>query len=169
MKLLVVSDTHGDAEQLEHAVEKETDADALIFLGDGISDLEDLEYIYPNLKTYIVSGNCDVGSFFPVQGLAAFEGVLFFYTHGNMYDVKNGLYKIVQAAKQSGADAVLFGHTHCPLHKEIDGITLFNPGSLSKWCGRGTYGVITLCNGKAEYELRRLEAPHPAGTGSASV
>ncbi len=169
MKLLVVSDTHGDAEQLEHALEKENDADALIFLGDGVRDTEDLEVLYPKLKTYIVSGNCDIGSFFPMEGLAAFGGLLFFYTHGHIYDVKNGLYKIAQTAKQRGADAVLFGHTHCPLHEEIDGVTLFNPGSLSVWCGRGNYGVITIRDGKAEYELCRLEAPHPACTGSASV
>jgi uncharacterized protein len=28
-----------------------------------------------------------------------------------------------------GADAVLFGHSHLPLHEEADGFQIFNPGS----------------------------------------
>lgn len=156
MKLLVVSDTHGDAGQLERAIEQEKDADALIFLGDGFRDTEDIEYLYPNMKIYLVSGNCDTGCYAPTEGLAPFGGILFFYTHGHMYDVKNGLYKIAYAAKQRGADVVLFGHTHCAVTEKIDGITLFNPGSLSAWCGRGTYGVITIRSGSAEFEHKKL-------------
>ena len=36
MKLLVVSDVHGDLDALERAVDAEADADAVIFLGDGL-------------------------------------------------------------------------------------------------------------------------------------
>ena len=28
-----------------------------------------------------------------------------------------------------GADAVVFGHSHLPLHEEEDGFQIFNPGS----------------------------------------
>lgn len=85
MKLLVVSDVHGDLDALERAVDAEADADAVIFLGDGLREAEDLQDMRPELKIYSVRGNCDYASFAPPDGLAAFGGVLFYYTHGNLY------------------------------------------------------------------------------------
>ena len=87
MKLLVVSDVHGDLDALERAVDAEADADAVIFLGDGLREAEDLQDMRPELKIYSVRGNCDYASFAPPDGLAAFGGVLFYYTHGNLYNV----------------------------------------------------------------------------------
>ena len=42
MKLLVVSDVHGDLDALERAVDAEADTDAVIFLGDGLREAENL-------------------------------------------------------------------------------------------------------------------------------
>ena len=78
MKLLVVSDVHGDLDALERAVDAEADADAVIFLGDGLREAEDLQDMRPELKIYSVRGNCDYASFAPPDGLAAFGGVLFY-------------------------------------------------------------------------------------------
>lgn len=50
MKLLVVSDVHGDLDALERAVDAEADADAVIFLGDGLREAEDLQDMRPELK-----------------------------------------------------------------------------------------------------------------------
>lgn len=54
MKLLVVSDVHGDLDALERAVDAEADADAVIFLGDGLREAEDLQDMRPELKIYSV-------------------------------------------------------------------------------------------------------------------
>ena len=35
------------------------------------------------------------------------------------------------SAKKKGADIVMFGHTHVPLIKKIDDVTLINPGSIT--------------------------------------
>ncbi len=70
MKLLVVSDVHGDLDALERAVDAEADADAVIFLGDGLREAEDLQDMRPELKIYSVRGNCDYASFAPPDGLA---------------------------------------------------------------------------------------------------
>ena len=43
MKLLVVSDVHGDLDALERAVDAEADTDAVIFLGDGLREAENLQ------------------------------------------------------------------------------------------------------------------------------
>ena len=52
MKLLVVSDVHGDLDALERAVDAEADADAVIFLGDGLREAENLQDMRPELKIY---------------------------------------------------------------------------------------------------------------------
>ena len=54
MKLLVVSDVHGDLDALERAVDAEADADAVIFLGDGLREAENLQDMRPELKIYSV-------------------------------------------------------------------------------------------------------------------
>lgn len=151
MKLLVISDTHGDSPALEQAVKAHPDADAILFLGDGIREVEDLQDEYPQKRIYAVRGNCDYASFAPADGLAAFDGVLFYYTHGNMYEVKNGTDDLAAAAHARGADVALFGHTHLPECCRKADVTLFNPGSLSRAYGRGSYGVITIENGMPQF------------------
>ena len=88
-KLLVLSDSHGGRAAIERVLMKESKSiDALIFLGDGLRDLELALTLYPKLRAYSVAGNCDYGALEPTDGLAAFDGVVIFYTHGHMYGVK---------------------------------------------------------------------------------
>ena len=154
MELLVCSDIHGNTSALYEAVDRHPKAEALIFLGDGLTDLENLEYTNPGLRIYSVRGNCDLGSFAPADGLAAFGGVLFYYTHGHLYGVKSGLDGLWAAARQRGADAALFGHTHRACCETRDGVTLFNPGSLSYV--HPTFGVITIGDGKPSFAIEEI-------------
>lgn len=157
MKLLVASDTHGNAAQLRRMLEKEAGAQALIFLGDGLRDLTFLDKEYPALRVYPVRGNCDYSCFEPAEGLAAFDGLLFFYTHGHGYEVKWTLTPIKAAARQRGAEVVLFGHTHTPYYEYENGLYIFNPGSLGHpRAGKPTYGVITNEKGRPRFEHREL-------------
>ena len=131
MKLLIVSDTHGDLRALRRAVDVEQDAAAVIFLGDGLRDAEALQDERPALRLYAVRGNCDLGLSAATGALAPFGGVLFFYTHGHLYGVKSGLTELAEAAAARGAQAALFGHTHRQTLEQRSGVLLFNPGSLS--------------------------------------
>ena len=69
MKLLVVSDVHGDLDALERAVDAEADADAVIFLGDGLREAEDLQDMRPELKIYSVRGAYPAGPPLPADRL----------------------------------------------------------------------------------------------------
>ena len=66
-------------------------------------------------------------------------GKRLFFTHGHLYGVKTGLYRVCCAARERQADILLFGHTHQPLTDYDDGLYILNPGSLR---GRGTYGLL---------------------------
>ena len=58
-KLLVLSDSHGGRAAIERVLLKENaNIDALVFLGDGLRDLEQALTPYPRLRAY-VAGNCD--------------------------------------------------------------------------------------------------------------
>lgn len=121
-KLLILSDSHNSRLALENILATEADSiDALIFLGDGLRDLEQALTFYPSLRAYAVAGNCDFGALEPLDGLAAFDGVVVFYTHGHMYGVKYDLDTLADAAAARGANVALFGHTHIPVAEERGG------------------------------------------------
>ena len=62
-RLLVLSDSHGGRAAIERILMKESkNIDALIFLGDGLRDLELALTLYPRLRAYSVAGNCDYGA-----------------------------------------------------------------------------------------------------------
>ena len=60
---------------------------------------------------------------------------------GSVYGVKTDPLRVVYAARERGADILLYGHTHRPLTDYEDGLHILNPGSLR---AGGTYGVVDL-------------------------
>lgn len=59
-KLLILSDSHNSTGAVERILHAESDATAVIFLGDGLRDLEEALTLYPKMKVYAVAGNCDL-------------------------------------------------------------------------------------------------------------
>lgn len=148
-KLLILSDSHNNRSAIERILRDEKDADALIFLGDGLRDLEQALTSYPKMRAYSVAGNCDYGALEPTDGLAAFDKVVVYYTHGHMYGVKYDLDTLAEAASARGADVALFGHTHVPCAEKRGKVLLFNPGSCGRcYTGPDTYGLLVLHEGK---------------------
>ncbi len=167
MKLIVVSDIHGRYERLSEVMELHRDADALIFLGDGLRELLRADaYSYP-FTVYSVSGNCDSFSAFsnyldnaPEELILNFEGYRFYLLHGHTKSVKSGLDRLTVAANSREADVVLFGHTHLTLEKYLPAgseagrgelkkpLYLFNPGSLgASGDGRAHFGLVEIRQG----------------------
>jgi len=128
-KLLILSDSHNSASAVERILHAESDANAVVFLGDGLRDLEDALTLHPKMKVYAVAGNCDFGALEPLDGLAAFDQVVVFYTHGHMYGVKYDLDTLADAAAARGAEVALFGHTHKPIALQKNGVGLGVGGS----------------------------------------
>lgn len=131
MRILVVSDSHGDEWALGKAMEEQPTASVVLHLGDGVREAESAAARFPERTVYAVRGNCDFGA---ADVLPAREeklaGKRLFFTHGHLYDVKSGIYRIVCAARERRADILLFGHTHQPLSTYEDGLYIVNPGSL---------------------------------------
>lgn len=159
MKLLVFADTHGYPKRMLEVVKKDRSAGVVFHLGDGVRDAEMMMAAVPNINLYCVRGNCDGYNIdYPTDGMATFCGLPIFYTHGDHYGVKGDLSPLWMAAKQRGAGAALYAHTHVPHFESRAGIYLFNPGSISmSRTDSATYGKITLGEGEPHFEIMRYE------------
>lgn len=128
MRIVLVSDSHGNRDSLERLIETEQ-FDYLFFLGDGLSDLG----IYDNLENIIaISGNCDFFSVVPNERIVQIGKYMVLATHGNKYSVKSGLNQIREVAEKESVNFVFFGHTHKPLIEKVNNIYYINPGSFHK-------------------------------------
>lgn len=142
MRILVVSDTHRDAYALREAILKQPTAEVVIHLGDGAEEAQEMKDSFPEKMFLLVRGNCDWGSTLPLEDEITLGGKRIFFTHGYTYNVKYGLYTVMEAARGRKADILLFGHTHYAMTDYEDGLYLMNPGSLNG--SRGTYGIIDI-------------------------
>ncbi|SFG24338.1 hypothetical protein SAMN04487761_10929 [Lachnospiraceae bacterium C7] len=146
MKLLILSDSHGDVTSMVDVVEKEQ-PDTIIHLGDLVSDAMELRNQFPHIAFLSVPGNCD--GYMPVEDcekMVEISGKKFFLCHGHTRQVKLSYLQLLYKAKEEGADVALFGHTHIPYQEEADGLILFNPGSIGSphYGSEPTYGVIEI-------------------------
>lgn len=148
--VLVLSDSHGDLTALAavlrwaaHNPLGDTGGrktlSAAVFLGDGGEDIEAAEtgrlsswgesFTAP---WYRVRGNGDFDPAIPNSLVLETAGRTLFLTHGNRYGLESGRRNLAAAAKASGAEAALFGHTHIPFCGEEQGLFLLNPGSIGR-------------------------------------
>ncbi|MCL2264907.1 MAG: metallophosphoesterase [Treponema sp.] len=150
--LLVISDSHGSVTTLKKVFDWAKDRIppkgticAAVCLGDGLADIRiaaEAAGFFCDWK--IICGNNDYGIQAPETAVFDFADKRFFITHGHRYNLYNGFNTLLAAAGNSEADAALFGHTHLPYYKNINGILLINPGSVSRPRSRigATFAVI---------------------------
>lgn len=153
MEILIVSDSHGRKENITRLLARHPLAKYLLFLGDGIKDIEGVEKEFPHLIVCAVRGNCDFFSDAPEERCFMLEGVRILMMHGHTYGIKGGVGAALSYAKKKEADILLFGHTHMPREECVDVgdryITLFNPGSLAERTKEGfSFGILEIRQGK---------------------
>ncbi|MFD1465124.1 metallophosphoesterase [Lapidilactobacillus mulanensis] len=144
MKVLVVSDSHGDDGILETLVDHyEGQVDALIHCGDS-----ELSYDDPLRAHFlIVQGNMDFDQQFPLLVTETIAGEKILIVHGHRYGVNFGLDKLALLAQEKAADLVFYGHTHQLACEFEQGSLFLNPGSISEPRGEyfnlhGTYAIV---------------------------
>ncbi len=143
MKVLVISDTHGDVQRAVTACTRAGSVEAVIHLGDGSADADLLRDAL-EIPVINVAGNCDAGSNAPRERVWECEGKRILLTHGDAYHVKSGLTRLLQRAEEIAADAALFGHTHQKVLENHAGLLLLNPGTLSRTSRHRSYAVLTI-------------------------
>jgi putative phosphoesterase len=141
LKILVLSDTHGNTTIAEEIVKKE-EVDLCIHLGD---NFKDAVYINDKLGLEVVGirGNCDYEDYAEDEMILDIEGHKLLLTHGHQYNVKMTLNNLYYKAKSLGCSVALYGHTHKNLKEETEDVLIMNPGSLTKPRGsKASYGIL---------------------------
>ena len=140
MKLGVISDSHaGVIEDIPAAVRNAlAGVDLIVHAGDMTrrAVLDGLRAIGP---VEAVCGNMDeagLRSVLPERTVFAAGGRRIGLVHGS--GAPQGLAERVRALFD-GVDIVIFGHSHEPCNRYVDGVLLFNPGPV-----RDSYGLLSI-------------------------
>ena len=133
-------------------------ADAILHAGDFVAAevLELLESLGP--PVHAVHGNVDEPALrvrLPAVRIVEADGARIVMTHDG--GPADGRLRRLRA-RFPDVDAVVFGHSHLPLHEERDGFHIFNPGSPTerRRAPRHTMGLATARDGRLEFSLIAL-------------
>ena len=150
MKILLFSDSHGYTHNMAKAIDKNSDIDLVIHLGDFIKDGIKLKDTYKSIPFELVPGNNDWTADYPQEKILELEGKKIFITHGHHYNVKYNYRRIIDRGKALKADAVFFGHTHLAEEMLSEGMMVLNPGSISlpSKANRPTCCLVEISEGK---------------------
>ena len=162
MLIAVISDTHlprGNRRLPDACVEAIQAADLLLHAGDfmTVEVLRELERIGPPLVG--VHGNVDtmeLRRLLPAERVVGVEDARIAMVH----DAGPRTGRLTRLRRRFGeADAVVFGHSHLPLHERgADGFQIFNPGSPTerRRAPTHTMGLARVDGRNVEFELIEL-------------
>lgn len=147
MRIIVMSDSHGDYFAIEDIIKRNPSADIYIHLGDGQRECDRIALKYPDKQLWHLKGNCDYASTSLLDMTLDLEyGHKLFACHGHTYGVKYSLDAIKSMAVKNSADIIAYGHTHTRYENYEDELHIINPGSSS--CPRdgnkASYGYIDI-------------------------
>jgi putative phosphoesterase len=162
MRLAIVSDTHlprGERSLPERCVAELRAADLILHAGDLVTAavLDELEAIGPPVAA--VLGNVDepgLAARLPQERLVDAAGV----TIAMVHDAGPATGRLTRMRRRfPAADAVVFGHSHIPLHAEQDGFQIFNPGSPTdrRRQPRHTMGLGRVSDGRLIFTVLPLD------------
>ena len=162
MRIAVISDTHmprGSRALPARAVAELREADAILHGGDfmRVEVLEMLRRLGP--PVHGVHGNVDeeaLRRMLPAARVVELGGVRI----GMIHDAGPRQGRLARMRfRFKDADAVVFGHSHLPLHEaDADGFQIFNPGSPTERRSAPTHtmGIATVDAGRVHFELLQL-------------
>jgi putative phosphoesterase len=158
MKLLILSDTHGNYPLAIEASEIAGKFDGIIHLGDGVEDAGILADI-ADCPVVMIAGNCDTATTALREYSRVCAGKKLFCTHGDTYEVKAGLTGLHQKALAEEAQIVLYGHTHRAAIETIDGVLFINPGSLNKGTPSASFATLNITADGVSAEIVIIDQP----------
>jgi uncharacterized protein len=162
VELAIISDTHiarGERRLPEECIARLRNADLILHAGDLVT-LPVLAELQGYGEVVAVHGNVDdlhVRQVLPERRVLEVDGARI----GVVHDAGAGSGRLNRMRRLfPGADAVVFGHSHIPLHERAeDGFQIFNPGSPTerRRAPRHTMGMATVRAGNVAFELLALD------------
>lgn len=130
MKIGLISDTHGNKEQMIRALDTLKETDCILHAGDFYRDALWLQSHYPG-EVIPVTGNGDPEEAGPHERVLKIDGLSILLCHGHRHYLYRGLTHLYYHGLEKKADLVIFGHTHVPTFFD-EGLVIVNPGSTSR-------------------------------------
>lgn len=140
MRILVLSDSHGDYFSMKRAIEAQPTAEVVVFLGDGHYDFERCKPLLEGKRIYAVKGNNDFHCDYPKYQVINEGGMNIYITHGQYEYVKSSLSRLLSVARKNDCPLALYGHNHRQQEDNSDGVRMFCPGALQN----DEYGVVDI-------------------------
>ena len=161
VRIAIVSDTHlprGTRVLPEACVERLRGADAILHCGD-VSTGEVFDWLSAlGPPVHAIRGNVDSAELqarLPLVRTVRAGGARIAMIH----DAGPAAGRLARMRRRfPDADAVVFGHSHLPLHEERDRFAIFNPGSPTerRRAPHHTMGLATVEDGRVTFELVQL-------------
>jgi uncharacterized protein len=147
------------AKKLPNVINQALDStDLIIHLGDwqNIELYHELQQIAP---VEGIAGNVDDQKVIQLLGfkkIISYEGIEIGLTHGHLGKGRSTEDRALRTFESISLDIILFGHSHIPVHKNVNGVVLFNPGSPTDKRRQTHYsfGIIEVCDGK--YQINHV-------------
>jgi uncharacterized protein len=158
VQIAVISDTHlprGNRRLPEACVERLRAAELIVHAGDlvQLSVLRELEVYGPVVAVHGNVDDADVRAALPPVASIDAGGATIAVVH----DAGPATGRLLRLRRRfPDADAVVFGHSHIPLHDRTPGgFQIFNPGSPTerRRAPRHTMGIVTVQDGRVTFEL----------------
>jgi uncharacterized protein len=158
VQIAVISDTHlprGTRRLPDACVERLRRAEVILHAGD-LMTMEMLRELETYGQVVAVHGNVDdaeVRAALPASAVVEAAGARIALTH-DAGPAKGRLARMRRRFPE--ADAVVFGHSHIPLHERADdGFQIFNPGSPTerRRSPSHTMGIAHADDGRVSFEL----------------
>ena len=143
---LLLSDSHGQNEEMIAVIEHFSEVDAIFHMGD-IGSARPMIESKAHCLTYVVKGNTDHDFDLPEMVAIDFAGKRIVATHGHRYVDYGGFDSLRYFGEENRADVVLFGHIHKPVLIDTGTMLICNPGSISRprqYDGFKTFAVLTV-------------------------
>lgn len=143
MRILVLSDSHGDCLTLQKAIKAQPTAEVVVYLGDGFRDFEHCRPLLEGKRVYAVKGNNDMACDYPKSEVISVGGIKIYLTHGNSEFVDYSAGRLIGVAMDNDCTLALHGHTHIQREVYSDGVRVFCPGAIKS----DEYGVVDIIDG----------------------
>lgn len=163
MKIIVLSDTHGNLPPALKAISDIGSIDLILHLGDNVEDAKTISD-GTGVQYRAVRGNRDWHSDAPYLAFWELEGIKIMALHGHLEDISRNepeeerqakFRKLADKAKRGNAGIVLYGHDHLAEKFYVEGILFFNPGEMVYGAQRFTCGVLEIKDG--EFSIEHVE------------
>lgn len=156
MKYLVLSDSHGNVDNMVRAVEL-VKPQGIIHLGDGWRDVEELRELFPSLPLEQVPGNCDFGRFEALERVLILDDHRVLIAHGHtLWGEDRTSPRAVPRARNERRHSALRPHARAARGR---GVAADDDESRFDWRSRRpTYGVLEFRDGQIYPSVFRLDA-----------